>query len=48
MHNNPLWLPAKAPPERRVWWLRLYVMENDPDALMARVLKDFPNAKRKR
>jgi hypothetical protein len=45
MHNNPLWLPANAPPGKRMWRLKIYVMENDPDALMARVLKDFPNAR---
>jgi hypothetical protein len=45
MHNNPQWLPANAPAEKRVWRLKLYVMENDPAALMARVVKDFPNAK---
>lgn len=48
MHNNPLWLPAQSPPEKRVWRLKLYVMENDPDALMARVVKDFPSAKPRR
>jgi hypothetical protein len=48
MHNNPLWLPANAPPEKRTWRLKIYVMENDPDALMARVLKDFPDAKGRR
>jgi hypothetical protein len=48
LHNNPRWLPANAPPEKRVWRLKVYVMENDPDALMARVLKDFPNARRRR
>lgn len=45
MHNNPMWLPAKAPPEKRIWRLKIYAMENDPDALMARVVKDFPSAK---
>lgn len=45
MHNNPQWHPAKAPPEKRAWRLKIYVMENDPDALLARVVKDFPNAK---
>lgn len=48
MHNNPNWLPANAPPEKRTWRLRIYAMENDPDALLARVLKDFPNARRGR
>jgi len=40
-------LDPKSPPEKRVWRLRLYVMENDPDALMARVVKDFPNRVRR-
>ncbi len=48
MHNNPQWLPAAAPVEKRVWRLKIYVMENDPHALLARVLKDFPNARRPR
>ncbi|MDW8365374.1 MAG: hypothetical protein RMK49_05985 [Abditibacteriales bacterium] len=46
MHDNPLWLPADAPPEKRVWRLKIYAMENDPDALLQHVLKDFPAAKR--
>lgn len=46
MHNNPLWLPANAPPEKRVWRLKIYAMENDPDALLKRVVKDFSAAKR--
>ena len=48
MHNNPQWLPAHSPPDKRVWRLKIYVMENDPEALMARVIKDFPNAKPRR
>jgi len=46
MHNNPQWLPASAPPEKRMWRLRIYAMENDPDALVARVANDFPAATR--
>jgi len=46
MHNNPKWLPAEAPPEQRRWRLKIYVMENDPDALLQRVVRDFPNALR--
>ena len=46
MHNNPLWLPAVAPPSERRWRLKLYVMENDPDALLKRAHKDFPNIHR--
>jgi hypothetical protein len=44
MHNNPQWLPADGPPERRTWRLKMYVMRNDPKALLARVAKDFPAA----
>lgn len=46
LHNNPTWQPADAPPERRVWRLKVYAMENDPAALRARVHRDFPNAGR--
>lgn len=45
MHNNPQWQPADAVPAQRVWRLKIYAMENNPDALLARVAKDFPNAK---
>ena len=48
LHNNPQWLPAASPPEQRVWRLKVYVMENNPDALLARTIKDFPNAKPRR
>ena len=48
MHNNPQWLPVHSPPDKRVWRLKMYVMENDPEALMARVIKDFPNARPRR
>jgi hypothetical protein len=42
MHNNPEWLPADAPVDERVWRVKIYVMENEPQALLARVAKDFP------
>jgi len=45
MHNNPQWLPLDAPTADRRWRVKIYAMENDPDALLARVGKDFPNAK---
>jgi hypothetical protein len=45
LHNNPLWLPPDAPWTERVWRLRIYAMENDPDALLARVGQDFPKAR---
>ena len=45
MHNNPAWLPTGGPPDQRTWRLKIYVMENDPAALLKRVIKDFPAAK---
>ena len=44
MHNNPNWAPADAATEDQRWRVKLYVMENDPEKLLARVAKDFPNA----
>jgi len=46
LHNNPPWLPADAPPTERVWRLKVYAMDNDPDALLRRVGQDFPAALR--
>ncbi|MGQ9737750.1 MAG: hypothetical protein ACUVRT_07525 [Armatimonadota bacterium] len=46
LHNNPQWLPADAPPAKRVWRLKMYAMENNPQALLERVRQDFPNALR--
>jgi hypothetical protein len=46
LHNNPKWAPADAPPDKQRWRLKLYVMPNDPDALLARVAGDFPEAGR--
>ena len=48
MHNNPRWLPADAPPAERIWRLKVYAMENDPEALLTRVGRDFPAAKHRR
>ncbi|HSB15868.1 MAG TPA: hypothetical protein VLE22_15530 [Bryobacteraceae bacterium] len=42
LHNNPEWLPPAAPPAQQSWRLKIYVMENDPEALLKRVAKDFP------
>ena len=44
LHNNPKWLPAKAPPAERRWRVKIYFMPNDPDALLERVAADFPDA----
>lgn len=46
LHNNPLWTPDNAPPLQRRWRLKVYAMPNDPNALLKRVEKDFPNALR--
>jgi hypothetical protein len=48
MHNNPRWLPANAPPRQRVWRVKIYAMENEPEKLLDRVAKDFPATKRSR
>jgi dienelactone hydrolase len=49
MHNNPPWLPAEAHSEERVWRVKVYVMENDPEALRVRASRDFsPPGKRQR
>jgi dienelactone hydrolase len=45
MHNNPQWSPADSPPAERSWRLKIYAMTNDPQALLDRFAKDFPNAK---
>ena len=44
LHNNPKWMPADAPPAEQRWRLTIYVMPNDPEALLDRVTKDFPQA----
>ena len=46
LHNNARWQPAQAPPEKRVWRLKVYALENDPQALLARANRDFPRAGR--
>jgi dienelactone hydrolase len=45
MHNNAQWTPAEAPPAQRRWRVKIYVMENDPEALLRRVNKEFPAAR---
>jgi hypothetical protein len=42
VHNNPEW--ARDADGGQVWRVKMYVMANDPDALLARAAKDFPNA----
>jgi hypothetical protein len=44
-HNNPPWVPADAPVADRRWRVKVYVMANDPAALLERVVKDSPTAK---
>jgi hypothetical protein len=45
VHNSPPWLPLVAPPEKRTWRVKAYVMKNDPKALLERVKRDFPELK---
>ncbi|MBI1914504.1 MAG: hypothetical protein HYS12_07170 [Planctomycetes bacterium] len=44
IHNYPPWLPEDAPPAKRRWRMTLYIMPNDPHALLERVAEEFPNA----
>ena len=44
LHNFWEWQPKDAPPERQYLRMKIYIMPNDPDMLLARVEKDFPNA----
>jgi hypothetical protein len=44
MHNNPQWAPADAPVTEQRWRLKIYATDNDPEALLERFGKDFPNA----
>ena len=46
LHNNPKWQPADAPPGEQRWRMKVYVMPNDPEALLTRVGKDFPEGAR--
>jgi hypothetical protein len=44
LHNNSTWTPQDAPPAERCWRVKVYVMLNDPKALLDQVAKDFPAA----
>jgi len=46
MHNNPQWTPVDAPLAERIWRMKIYVSTNDPEALLNRFAKDFPNARK--
>jgi hypothetical protein len=41
-HIYSKWSPADQPASRRSWRMKLYAMENDPEALLTRVAGDFP------
>ncbi|MBI2299921.1 MAG: hypothetical protein HYU66_13435 [Armatimonadetes bacterium] len=45
LHNNPPWLPADGAWDAKRWHVRIYLMENDPQKLLERVVADFPDAK---
>ncbi len=42
LHTAPKWQPENALPAEQTWRMKIYLMENDPEALLARVRKDFP------
>jgi hypothetical protein len=44
MHNNGRWLPADDT-ANKTWHVRIYVMENAPDALLTRFTHDFPTVR---
>ncbi|MHC4538427.1 MAG: hypothetical protein ACYTEO_08105 [Planctomycetota bacterium] len=44
LHNNPMWTPEDAPPVKRRWRVKVYVVPNDPKSLLDQVAKDFPTA----
>ena len=44
VHDYARFLPADAPVAERTWRRKFYAMENNPDALLARVARDFPKA----
>ncbi len=47
LHANPSWTPLDASrSEDKRWRLHVYFMRNDPDALLKRVYRDFPQAAR--
>jgi len=46
LHNNPKWAPSDAPAAEQRWRLKIYVMPNDPAALLARMAEDFPESTR--
>lgn len=44
-HNNPPYTPTDGPVADRRWRVRIYVLGNDPEKLLQRVVNDFPTAK---
>ena len=44
VHDHARFLPEDAPVAKRSWRRKFYAMENNPDALLARVARDFPEA----
>lgn len=46
MHNNPHWSSSPEKETKRIWRVKIYAMPNDPQALLARVKKDFPYIER--
>ena len=45
-HIYAAWMPESVPQASRTWRRKLYAMKNDPQALLARLEKDFPEMKK--
>lgn len=44
IHHYATWGPEDVPLSQRSWRRKIYAMENDPEALLERVTRDFPDA----
>lgn len=44
LHHVAKWTPENVPLLDRDWRMKLYIMENDPDALLQKIKEDFPKA----
>ena len=42
LHTSAKWQPVDAAPSDQTWRMKVYLMENDPEALLERVRQDFP------
>ncbi|RKX29282.1 MAG: hypothetical protein DRP71_16460 [Verrucomicrobia bacterium] len=43
LHTNAKWQPVDTAPADQTWRMKVYLMDNDPDALLERARQDFPD-----